>query len=42
MVDTTESMFNFNEFKTHVIKGEDRNLKITYLSDLEIIEKEII
>jgi len=39
MVDTTESMFNFNKFKTHVIKGEGNNLKITYKSDLEIIEK---
>ena len=42
MVDTTESMFNFNKFKTHVIRGEDNNLKITYKSDLEIIEKSII
>ena len=42
MVDTTESMFNFNKFETHVIKGEDSNLKITYKSDLEIIKKVII
>ena len=42
MVDTTESMFNFNKYKTQVIKGEENNLKITYLSDLEIIEKAII
>ena len=42
MVDTSESMFNFNKFETHVIKGEDINLKITYKSDLEIIEKAII
>ena len=42
MVDTTESMFNFNKFETHVIKGEDKNLKITYKSDLEFIEKVII
>jgi len=42
MVDTTESMFNFNKFETHVIKGEDSNLKITYKSDLEIIKKAII
>ena len=39
MVDTTESMFKFNKFQTHVIRGEDSNLKITYKSDLEIIEK---
>ena len=39
MVDTTESMFKFNKFETHVIRGEDSNLKITYKSDLEIIEK---
>ncbi len=42
MVDTTESMFNFNKFKTHVIRGEDENLKITYKSDLETIERVII
>ena len=42
MVDTTESMFKFNKFETHVIRGEDSNLKITYKSDLEIIEKAII
>jgi len=42
MVDTTESMFNFNKYKTHVIKGEENNIKITYKSDLEIIEKVII
>ena len=41
MVDTTESMFNFNKFETHVIKGEEKNLKITYKNDLEIIQKEI-
>ena len=39
MVDTTESMFKFNKVETHVIRGEDSNLKITYKSDLEIIEK---
>ena len=39
MVDTTESMFKFNKFETHVIRGENSNLKITYKSDLEIIEK---
>ena len=39
MVDTTESMFKFNKFETHVIRGENNNLKITYKSDLEIIEK---
>ena len=42
MVDTTESMFNFNKYETQVINGEENNLKITYLSDLEIIEKAII
>ena len=42
MVDTTESMFNFNKFETHVIRGEEKNLKITYKKDLEIIEKENI
>ena len=42
MVDTTESMFKFNKFKTHVIKGEESNLKITYKSDLDIIEKAVI
>jgi len=42
MVDTTESMFNFNKFETHVIRGEDSNLKITYESDLESIEKATI
>ena len=41
MVDTTESMFNFNKFETHVIRGEEKNLKITYKNDLEIIQKEI-
>ena len=41
MVDTTESMFNFNKFGTHVIRGEEKNLKITYKNDLEIIQKEI-
>ena len=39
MVDTTESMFKFNKFETHVIRGERSNLKITYKNDLEIIEK---
>ena len=42
MVDTTESMSNFNKYKTQVIRGEENNLKITYKSDLEIIEKAII
>ena len=42
MVDTTESMFKFNKFETHVIKGEESNIKITYKSDLEIIEKAFI
>ena len=42
MVDTTESMFNFNKYETQVIRGEENNLKITYKSDLEIIEKAII
>ena len=42
MVDTTESMFKFNKFKTHVIKGEEINLKITYKSDLDIVEKAVI
>ena len=42
MVDTTESMFNFNKYKTQVIRGEENNLKITYKSDLDIIEKAII
>jgi len=41
MVDTTESMFKFNKFETHVIRGEEKNLKITYNNDLEIIQKEI-
>jgi len=40
MVDTTESMYNFNKFETCVIKGEDRNIKITYKSDLDYIKKE--
>ena len=38
MVDTTESMYKFNKFKTHVIKGEKNNLKITYKSDLNTLE----
>ena len=38
MVDTTESMYNFNKLKTHVIKGEENNLKITYMSDLNAFE----
>ena len=38
MVDTTESMYKFNKFKTHVIKGEKNNLKITYMSDLNTLE----
>ena len=42
MVDTTESMFKFNKFKTHVIKGEESNLKITYKSDLDTVEKAVI
>ena len=42
MVDTTESMFKFNKFETHVIRGEESNLKITYKSDLENFEKAII
>ena len=42
MVDTTESMFNYNKYETQVIRGEENNLKITYISDLEIIEKAII
>ena len=42
MVDTTESMFNFNKYETQVIRGEESNLKITYKSDLEIIEKAFI
>ena len=42
MVDTTESMFNYNKFETYVIRGEDSNLKITYKSDLETFEKVII
>ena len=41
MVDTTESMFNFNKYETHTIRGEEKNLKITYKNDLEIIQKEI-
>ena len=42
MVDTTESMFNYNKFETYVIRGEDSNLKITYKSDLETFEKVVI
>ena len=42
MVDTTESMFNFNKYETQVIRGEESNLKITYKSDLENFEKVII
>ena len=42
MVDTTESMFNFNKYETQVIRGEESNLKITYKSDLEHFEKVII
>ena len=42
MVDTTESMFKFNKFETHVIRGENNNLKITYKSDLENIKKAVI
>ena len=42
MVDTTESMFNFNKCETQAIRGDESNLKITYKSDLEIIEKAII
>jgi len=42
MVDTTESMFNFNKYETQVIRGEESNLKITYKSDLENFEKAII
>ena len=42
MVDTTESMFNFNKYETQVVRGEENNLKITYKSDLEIIEKAVI
>tara|TARA_B100000900_G_scaffold413151_1_gene436467 strand:- start:708 stop:1382 length:675 start_codon:yes stop_codon:yes gene_type:complete len=38
MVDTTESMYNFNKLQTHVIKGEENNLKITYMSDLNAFE----
>ena len=38
MVDTTESMYKFKKLKTHVIKGEENNLKITYMSDLNILE----
>ena len=30
-------MFKFNKFETHVIRGEEKNLKITYKNDLEII-----
>ena len=41
MVDTTESMFNFNKHETQVVRGEENNLKITYKSDLEIIEKAV-
>ena len=41
MVDTTESMFNFNKYETQVVRGEENNLKITYKSDLEIIEKAV-
>jgi len=42
MVDTTESMFNFNKYETQVIRGEESNLKITYKSDLENFKKVII
>lgn len=42
MVDTTESMFNFNKYETQVVRGEENNLKITYKSDLENFEKVII
>ena len=42
MVDTTESMFNFNKYETQVVRGQENNLKITYKSDLEIIEKAVI
>ena len=38
MVDTTESMYKFNKHKTHVIKGEENNLKITYISDLNTLK----
>ena len=39
MVDTTESMYKFNKLKTHVIKGEENNIKITYMSDLDTIDR---
>ena len=39
MVDTTESIYNFNKLQTHVIKGEENNLKITYMSDLNAFER---
>ena len=42
LVDTTESIFNYNKYETQVIRGEENDLKITYISDLEIIEKAII
>ena len=42
MVDTSESMFNFIKYETQAIRGEENNLKITYKSDLEIIEKAVI
>ena len=42
MVDTTESMFNFNKYETQVIRGEENNLKVTYKGDLENFEKAII
>ena len=42
MVDTTESMFNFNKYETQVVRGEENNLKITYKSDLENFEKATI
>ena len=38
MVDTAESMYKFKKLKTHVIKGEENNLKITYMSDLNKLE----
>ncbi len=38
MVDTTESMYKYNELKTHVINGEENNLKVTYKKDLNSFE----
>jgi 2-C-methyl-D-erythritol 4-phosphate cytidylyltransferase len=42
VVSTIPVILFFDRNETQVVRGEENNLKITYKSDLEIIEKAVI